>query len=100
VAERARGRGVGRALYERLLNEVADLGYVMAFAGITLPNPASVALHESLGFTSVGVFASAGFKLGAWHDVGWWQRQIRGPLDTPHPPMAWRGTHSGPVSLA
>jgi L-amino acid N-acyltransferase YncA len=72
VAEASRGRGVGGLLVERLIAELRDLGYVSLFAGIALPNPPSIRLHENLGFRPVGVFANAGFKLGAWHDVGWW----------------------------
>ena len=67
------GRGLGRQLYERLITEVRDLGYRSLYAGIALPNPASVGLHEALGFTPVGVFRDVGYKLGAWRDVGWWQ---------------------------
>ena len=48
----------------------------MAFAGIALPNPASVRLHESVGFTLVGVYREAGYKFGAWHDTGWWQCRV------------------------
>jgi len=69
-------RGVGRALYERLLSAVRELGYVTAYAGIALPNPASVGLHEAMGFTPVGIYREVGWKLGAWRDVGWWQRLL------------------------
>jgi phosphinothricin acetyltransferase len=72
-----RGQGVGRALYERLLRLLADKGYCMAYAGIALPNEASVRLHEALGFRDVGVFRRAGRKFGQWHDVSWWQRELR-----------------------
>jgi L-amino acid N-acyltransferase YncA len=51
-------------------------GLQVACAGITLPNEASVALHESLGFELVGVYRRIGWKLGAWHDVGWWQLEL------------------------
>ena len=68
--------GVGRALYQVLFQELARLGYYNAYAGITLPNAASVALHESFGFASVGVYRHAGFKLGRWWDVGWWQKSL------------------------
>lgn len=71
------GKGVGRALYTRLLDVLAELGYCTAYAGITLPNPASVGLHQAMGFTEVGVFRRAGRKFGAWHDVSWWQRVLR-----------------------
>lgn len=69
-------RGLGRTLYTSLLGRLSRQGYVMAFAGITLPNANSVGLHESLGFKPVGVYSAAGFKLGAWRDVGWWQRPL------------------------
>ena len=70
-------RGVGRALYDTLFIELADRGFCNAFAGITLPNPASVALHTRMGFTPIGVFRSIGWKFGRWHDVAWFQRQLR-----------------------
>jgi phosphinothricin acetyltransferase len=73
-----RGQGVARALYERLLGVLADKGCCTAYAGIALPNEASVALHRSLGFAPVGVFRRAGRKFGAWHDVAWWQKELRG----------------------
>ena len=84
-----RGRGTGRALYETLLAEVTGLGYISAFAGITLPNAASIALHEAMGFVPVGVFACAGFKDGSWHDVGWWQRTLSEPPAIPTEPLPW-----------
>jgi phosphinothricin acetyltransferase len=72
-----RGQGVGRALYERLLERLAERGYCMAYAGIALPNEASVRLHSSLGFRDVGVFRRAGRKFGQWHDVSWCQLELR-----------------------
>jgi L-amino acid N-acyltransferase YncA len=81
VASDAHRRGVGRGLYDALLARVRSLGYVNAYAGITLPNDASVGLHEAVGFRRVGVFPAAGFKFGAWHDVGWWWL----PLVEPRP---------------
>lgn len=80
-----RGRGVGRALYRELLAQLAGLGYCMAYAGITQPNQPSVALHESVGFTRVGIYRNAGHKLGRWHDVGWWQRELQAPDPPPEP---------------
>ncbi|WP_437378725.1 arsinothricin resistance N-acetyltransferase ArsN1 family B [Inquilinus limosus] len=76
VAEAGRRQGAGRALYERLFVLLRRQGYQSAFAGIALPNPASVALHEAVGFVPLGVYRAVGFKHGAWHDVGWWQRPI------------------------
>ena len=76
VADGSRGQGVGRLLYERLLDALRQRGYRTACAGITLPNDASVALHEGLGFHPVGVYRGIGWKLGAWRDVGWWQLEL------------------------
>jgi L-amino acid N-acyltransferase YncA len=84
-----RGAGTGRALYQRLLPELRELGHVTAFAGIALPNDASVGLHSSLGFTLVGVYRAAGFKAGRWHDVGWWQLPLREPPAQPAEPRTW-----------
>lgn len=83
-----RQRGVGQALYRELLRQLQGLGYGMAYAGITLPNAASVALHECVGFACVGVFRNAGYKLGRWHDVGWWQRELQ-CVDPPPEPVAF-----------
>ena len=77
VRDDARGRGVGRRLYTRLFEVLPRLGYHRAFAGIALPNPASVALHEAVGFVPLGIYRDVGFKLGEWHDVGWWQRALQ-----------------------
>jgi L-amino acid N-acyltransferase YncA len=79
VAEGARGVGVGRALYAELLERLRAAGLRTACAGITLPNPASVALHEAFGFEPVGVYRRIGWKDGAWRDVGWWQLQLAPP---------------------
>ena len=80
-----RGRGIGKALYGRLFELLIDAGYCQAFAGIALPNAESVALHESLGFSPIGVYQNVGFKHGAWRDVGWWQKELQLPAD-PQPP--------------
>ena len=69
----AQRKGIGRALYERLFALLRAQGYVNAFAGITLPNDASIGLHEAVGFTLTGLYRNIGYKFGAWYDVGWWQ---------------------------
>jgi phosphinothricin acetyltransferase len=74
-----RRTGVGRALYAALLELLRRQGLYVACAGITLPNPGSVALHEAVGFAPIGVERAIGFKAGAWHDVGWWQLALRAP---------------------
>jgi len=88
IADTWRARGVGRALYDELLDRLTHQGYVNAYAGIALPNDASVALHEACGFTYVGVFPSVGFKFGAWHDVGWWHCRLADGPGAPEAPRA------------
>lgn len=76
VAHDARGRGIGRALYAALLAELAQRGFRSAIAGITLPNDASLALHRAFGFDSVGIVRDAGYKLGQWCDVEFFQKRF------------------------
>ncbi|HYE94641.1 MAG TPA: arsinothricin resistance N-acetyltransferase ArsN1 family B [Rubricoccaceae bacterium] len=71
VAPEAQRRGVARALYTALFAVLRAQGYANAYAGIALPNEASLTLHRALGFEEVGVYRRAGYKLGRWHDV-WW----------------------------
>jgi phosphinothricin acetyltransferase len=90
VREDSRGQGVGRRLYEELFRRLVEQGYYQAFAGIALPNEASIGLHEALGFQPLGVYRKVGFKKGAWRDVGWWQKELQPPgaelvLPTPRP---------------
>lgn len=83
-------RGAGRALYRTLFDLLVRQGIQVACAGVTLPNEASVGLHESFGFAPVGVYRRVGFKHGRWHDVGWWQLDLVAPSDVrpaePGPP--------------
>lgn len=76
VAPGAQRCGIARGLYSHLLPAAASMGYHAAFAGIALPNDASVGLHEAMGFEPVGVYREVGRKFDAWHDVGWWQRLL------------------------
>jgi len=76
VARDAQRRGIGRALYTALLPITAARGYVASYAGITQPNRSSVGLHEALGFRALCVYRAVGHKLDAWHDVGWWVREL------------------------
>jgi phosphinothricin acetyltransferase len=76
VDDGARGRGVGRALYDALLDRLVARGFCSAYAGIVLPNDASVALHRAVGFVDVGVFRRVGWKLGRFHDVMWLERPL------------------------
>lgn len=68
----AQGQGVGRALYAALFPQLLALGYRSIIAGIALPNPPSVRLHESFGMKLVGTFPRVGFKHGRWIDVAYW----------------------------
>jgi len=77
VDPRFHRQGIGRALYLRLFDDLASKGFCNAYAGITLPNDASVALHRSVGFEPVGIFQYVGRKFGKWHDVAWYQRALR-----------------------
>lgn len=83
-----RGRGIGRSLYAALLECLRLQGFTTAHGGITLPNPISVKLHESFGFKHVGVYKNVGFKLGRWHDTGWWQRPLAKPSLQPKEPLS------------
>jgi phosphinothricin acetyltransferase len=87
VADQAQKQGVGRALYTALLDILTAQGYRQAMGIIALPNEASVALHERSGFEPVGVLESIGWKFGAWHDVGWWQRPLAREGTVPTPPV-------------
>jgi L-amino acid N-acyltransferase YncA len=81
-----RRTGGGRALYEALLSRLRERGFRIAIAGMTLPNEASVGLHEALGFEPVGTYRRIGYKLGRWHDVAWMQRRLLDDDDEPPEP--------------
>lgn len=70
------GQGIGSALYERLLPMLRKREFHAAFAGIALPNDASIALHRAAGFTTVGTYQEVGWKMGAWRNVEWLQRLL------------------------
>ncbi len=97
LREAERGRGTGRRLYQRLFAELEDLGYVSVFAGVVLPNPASVGLHERLGFKQVGRFPAAGYKGGSWIDVGWWQLALKPKPENPSAPRSMADLRSFPL---
>jgi L-amino acid N-acyltransferase YncA len=78
-----RGAGVGRGLYQSLFGILAAQGFFNAFAGIALPNSASVGLHEAMGFALLGVYRRVGFKFGEWRDVGWWQLTLKAHEEPP-----------------
>lgn len=76
VERHVQGRGVGRAMYLALIARAREAGFHLLVAGTVVPNPASMRLHESVGFSYVGTFTECGWKFGAWHDVAWWQMRL------------------------
>lgn len=100
VAADAQRSGVGRALYTALFDALAHQGYCDAYAATTLPNPATVGLHESTGFERVGEFPAAGHKLGDWHDVAWWHRPLRDRPADPDPPTPFPDVRDSPALAA
>lgn len=96
VAEAARGKGIGRRLYGSLLSMLRAQGFHGAFAGIALPNDASVALHEAVGFRPLGVYKEVGFKFGAWRDVGWWRLALADTAAPPSEPLSFQQLRETP----
>ena len=80
-------RGIGRALYTSLFRILTLQRFRNAYAGITLPNAASEGMHRAFGFTLVGVYHHVGYKLGAWHDVAWFERPIANLVTEPPEPI-------------
>lgn len=81
-------RGVGRALYTALFGILVQQGYFKAYAGVTLPNPASLGLHRAMGFALVGIYRGVGYKLGNWHDTCWLQKELQPECTEPPPPVS------------
>jgi len=81
------GRGIGRQLLAAHLELLERQGFVTVIAGIALPNEASVALHERLGFKLSGIERGVGFKLGEWVDVGRWQKDLAPRAASPIDPL-------------
>ncbi|HEU4366003.1 MAG TPA: GNAT family N-acetyltransferase [Candidatus Krumholzibacteria bacterium] len=90
IAPDSRQRGLGRALYRALFRCMRGQGYLNAVGLIAQPNEASVALHEKMGFERVAWLPKPGFKLGRWHDVGWWWLALGPAPVAPLPPRALR----------
>lgn len=87
VAEGAHSQGIGSALYEQLLSMLKAQGFVSAIAVITLPNPASVRIHERFGFEKIGVFKNVGYKCDSWHDVAFFELGLNSPTLIPKEPV-------------
>lgn len=73
LAPTAVGKGIGTQLYEVLLDRLREQGIHMVIGGVALPNPASVRLHEKMGFEKAAHYKEVGWKMGRWIDVGYWQ---------------------------
>jgi L-amino acid N-acyltransferase YncA len=84
-AEHHRG-GIALGLYTSLFAALAVQGFHNAYAGVALPNEASIAFHLAMGFTPVGTYRRVGYKLGRWRDVSWFERTILPHADEPRPP--------------
>ncbi len=87
VDQRQLRRGVGRALYDSLLAILRRQRFINAYAGIALPNPASIALHEAIGMRRIGVYQRVGYKFDAWHDVAWYGMRLQDPSNPPAEPI-------------
>jgi L-amino acid N-acyltransferase YncA len=96
VAGDAHKRGIGGALYGALLRMLEAQGFAQAIAAITLPNPASITLHERHGFRRIGAYEAVGFKQGGWHSVGLWQRALAPLTDTPAEPKPFTSARTTP----
>lgn len=89
LTRQAKGRGIGRQLLSALIDLLERQAYVAAIGAIALPNDASVALHEKLGFTHRGSYAGVGYKFGQWLDVGLWQKELAPREATPREPLGF-----------
>lgn len=87
IKEEYQGKGIGRTLYRTLFELLQAMGCYNAYACIAHPNVQSERFHETLGFKPVGVFHNAGYKLGKWHDVIWYERAIKDLSTTPSKPL-------------
>lgn len=80
----ALGKGVGSRLYQTLIDEISKSSYHVVIGGISLPNEASVRLHEKFGYQKAAHYKEVGFKFGKWIDVGYWQLLLNeGTVTTP-----------------
>jgi phosphinothricin acetyltransferase len=86
VAGAVQGQGVGRLLYEALIDTLRAQRFTQAIGAIALPNDHSIALHEAVGFRRAGFFREVGYKHGRWIDVGYWQCELNDAVTPPEEP--------------
>lgn len=96
IRQDAHRRGIARALYTALFEILVLQRYRNAYAGATLPNPASIHLHEAMGFERVGVYREVGYKFGKWHDVIWLERQLAERVLEPPGPIPFAAIATSP----
>ena len=87
VSQQERRSGIGRALYAALMATLSRQGFRSVFAEIVLPNPGSARLHEAIGFEPIGIHKDIGFKLGRWHDIGYWRLGLADGAAPPNEPI-------------
>ena len=87
IAPEHHRRGIRQALYSVLFQILRAQGYFKAYAGVTLPNPGSVGLHEAVGFKRLAVYPGVGYKFGKWLDVGWWELDLQPATVEPPEPV-------------
>ncbi len=90
LAEEARGRGIGRQLYERIEGILRSQGIRKVFAVVTSANEPSIGFHEALGYQKVARFSQVGYKAGAWYDVIWLEKQLLPPGEPTEFPQPWK----------
>jgi len=91
--ENFKGKGIGKELYDVLFRILKMQGLVNVYAGITLPNYASVRLHEKCSFVQFAIYDNIGYKLNSWHKVGWWKLQLNELVPKPSPPVKFSEMH-------
>lgn len=89
VKQECRGRGIGKVLYSALISLLKLQGYHNVYAGICLPNEASVGIHESFGFRKMAHYTKVGYKSGQWHDTGWWELSLKEHDAEPAEPLPY-----------
>jgi L-amino acid N-acyltransferase YncA len=92
LTDASSGSGVGRLLYEALVDTLRAQGFVHAIGAITLPNDRSIRLHEAVGFRRAGVYREVGYKHGQWIDVGFWQCELNATVVPPVEPRRFAET--------
>jgi L-amino acid N-acyltransferase YncA len=81
------GKRIGEELYRSLIEILSMQGFRNLYAGITLPNDPSIRLHEKCGFAHFATYENIGYKLGRWHNVGWWKLRLNDCIPDPPPPL-------------